>query len=89
MQTKDISTLTVLRSCLESHPDDWRKGEGSLPSWEIIMRYTGAPEKVVYSAMSREINRGCLEYGVSLRTAWLTEEGKAKLDKLINEEVTP
>jgi len=51
-------------------------------TWQYIQKETGAPEKVIYAAMEREDNRGLLEWGVSLRTAWLTKEGEQRLKQL-------
>jgi hypothetical protein len=34
-----------------------------------------APEKLVYAAMERDDRKGLIDYGVSLRTAWVTPEG--------------
>jgi len=36
-------------------------------------------EKVIYARMDRLVYRGFLEFGTSLRSAWLTDEGKAYL----------
>lgn len=84
MRTKDIDTKTVLLACHDFHSDfDFRA------PWKIIMEETGAPEKVVYSAMEREEKRGYLECGVSLRTAWLTDEGMTMLSQLLLKKITP
>ena len=70
MQRKDISVKTVIQSCLKAHqPGEHRA------SWEIIHERTNAPGKVIYAAMQRDVNKGYLEYGVSLGTAWATEKG--------------
>ena len=47
--------------------------------YELLAERTGQPEKVCFRAMERADEHGLLEYGVSLRTAWLTDEGKALL----------
>jgi hypothetical protein len=73
-QTKLIDTKTVLSACEKFHKDKDERAP-----WRIIMEETGAPEKVVYAAMEREERRGYLDYGVSLRTSWLTDKGKAFL----------
>ena len=54
----------------------------SSPPWpyETLAARTGQPEKVCYRAMERAERRGLIEYGVSLRTGWLTEAGKALLE---------
>lgn len=46
---------------------------------DILVMETGAPLKVVYAAVERTFGRGYLDYGVSLRTAWLTDKGLALL----------
>ncbi len=49
------------------------------PLWPYVLlsQWTGEPEKVCYRAMERACENGYLDYGVSLRTAWLTEAGEA------------
>lgn len=44
--------------------------------YEALAAETGQPEKVCFRAMERAADRGLIEYGVSLRTGWLTEKGK-------------
>lgn len=46
----------------------------------LLQRVTGQCEKACYRAMERAADRGLVEYGVSLRTGWLTEEGRVLLD---------
>lgn len=45
--------------------------------YETLVIETGQPEKVCYRAMERAADRDLIEYGVSLRTGWLTDKGKA------------
>ena len=40
------------------------------------------PEKVIYAKMAKLDRRGLIEYGVSLRTGWLTSKGLARLYEL-------
>lgn len=47
--------------------------------YEILQEMTGQLEKVCYRAMQRACDRGYINYGVSLRTGWLTEKGIALL----------
>ena len=77
MSRKAITTLMVL----EEYEDNVAKMAVSGVD-ERLMAKTGLPEKVVYAAMEREDDRGYLEYGVSLRCGWLTEQGKACLAEL-------
>lgn len=59
----------------------WGMGPPDKTPWpyELLAQWTGQPEKVCYRAMERAEENGLLEYGVSLRTAWLTDKGKALL----------
>ena len=43
--------------------------------YEILAKRTGKPENLCYKAMIRAERRELIEYGVSLRTGWLTEKG--------------
>jgi hypothetical protein len=76
MRRIDITTKMVLDAAKMAHT------EKTGMTWEYIQRATGAPEKVIYAAMQREEDKGYLEWGVSLRTAWLTDSGKSKLAEL-------
>ena len=77
MRRSDISTLIVLEAAEKT-----RAEKKMMMTWEHIQLATGAPEKVIYAAMQREYDQGYLEWGVSLRTAWLTPEGHKKLKEL-------
>ena len=46
---------------------------------DVLMERHGAPFKVVYAAMERTSDRGFIDYGVSLRTGWLTAKGRVLL----------
>jgi hypothetical protein len=48
---------------------------------QILARETGESEKVCFRAMERAERRGLVEYGVSLRSGWLTEKGLKLLEK--------
>lgn len=43
----------------------------------ILLEMTGAPEKVIYRAMERADERGLIDYGVTLRSGWLTDKGRS------------
>ncbi len=43
----------------------------------VLQRQTGAPWKVIDAAMERASDRGLVDYGVTLRSGWLTDKGKA------------
>lgn len=45
--------------------------------YELLAERTGECEKVCYRAMERAFDRGLIEYGTSLRSGWLTDDGLA------------
>jgi hypothetical protein len=59
-----------------------RPFEERYPADEVISAETGAPIKVVWSAMCREEDKGHLDYGINLRGGWLTDKGKQALAEL-------
>lgn len=49
---------------------------------DILRRDIPAPNKVIHSAIKRELDRGMIEFGISLKTGWLTYAGEARLAEL-------
>ena len=78
MATKDISdrAVCIAVDCYQIAMKAPHAPHVPFP-YEILSVVTGECEKVCYRAMERAARRGYLEYGVSLRTGWLTEKGKA------------
>ena len=76
MKRSDIPTRAVLEACHRFH------NRGNLAPLQILMNEFNAPEKVVYSAMERDLAKEFIDYGVSLRTAWVTPEGYKFLEKI-------
>jgi len=80
---KDISDELVCKAVAEFKKDSETRTsfiEGTFKwPYDYLHDWTGQPEKVCYRAMERAEENGLLEYGVSLRTAWLTDKGKALL----------
>ncbi len=74
MKRSDIPTKAVLMACNKFHK------ERGLSPFQILINEFNAPEKVVYAAMERESKKGLIEYGVSLRLAWITEKGNDVLN---------
>lgn len=91
MATKDIDDLAVVLAYLESRDHPQRQLEAVAGSFTlsgdggddypwphyILAARTGQPLKVCYRAMERAYRRGLVDYGVSLRSGWVTEKGKA------------
>lgn len=73
MKRSDISDLEVCQA-VQAYQDD----DSEFP-YARLMRLRGAPYKVAYAACERAADNGLIECGVSLRTGWLTEKGKALL----------
>lgn len=51
--------------------------------YDLLMERTGECFKVCYKSMERACDRDLIEYGVSLRSGWLTDKGKALLASAI------
>lgn len=79
MKRKDITDEMVCRAYADKKALD-------MTAEALLMERTGAPLKVVYRAMERADDRGLIEWGVSLRTGWLTPKGIALLN---GEELEP
>jgi hypothetical protein len=83
MATKDITDQMVCEAVERYHNfmvgHNWN--ETTKFPYEDLSKRTGEPEKVCFRAVERAYNHGLIEYGVSLRTGWLTDKGK----DLINE----
>lgn len=80
MATKDITDYRVCLAYEEMNRKRDIGGGGIEFADKILMRVTGQPEKVCYRAMERAEDRGYIDCGVSLRSGWLTEEGKELLN---------
>lgn len=79
MATKDITDIQVCEAVRDS-----RKSHGELWPYELLASRTGQPEKVCYRAMERAVRHGLIEYGVSLRSGWLTDKAVALLNVVGN-----
>ena len=71
-QRSDITDLDVCKAYQDKHPSLW--------PYEVLSETTGACEKVCFRAMERACERGYIDYGVSLRSGWLTDKGKRLID---------
>jgi hypothetical protein len=79
MAMKDISDAQVCTAVVDARAAEWKRGGESLWPYTLLMERTGQPMKVCCRAMERAADRGLVEYGVSLRTGWLTDKGQALL----------
>ena len=76
IQCKDLSELEILEAVERSGSSDCPcAGMALTEKW---------PVKVVNAKMTALVNKNLLDYGVSVRCAWLTEAGKARLEHLRN-----
>jgi hypothetical protein len=84
MATKDISDRLVLEAYREFKTvnigrTSWIADDVEWP-YDILMRKTGRSFKECWRACERAVDRDLIEYGVSLRSGWITNKGKDILD---------
>lgn len=70
MATKDVTDVQVCVAVVVCRGLDY-----VIWPYDLLSKHTCQPVKVCYNAMRRTAKRGYLEYGTSLRTAWLTDKG--------------
>ena len=70
MSMKNINDAQVCQAVLDARLEDFKRWP-----YQILSQETGECEKVCFRCMERALDRGYLEFGVSLRTAWLTDKG--------------
>ena len=75
MATKDITDRQVCEAVRDSCVRGWEPF-----NYDLLTERTGRPLKVALRALERAVQHDLIEYSVSLRTAWLTDKGKALLD---------
>lgn len=71
----DITDVMVVQAYRTARDSNWAEGW----PYEVLARQTGVPEKVAYAACERAEAHGLIECGVSLRSGWLTDAGRALL----------
>ena len=76
LQCKDID-LTLILQLIYAH----RINRDTPFAYEILTDM-GFPINVIYAKYIKLNKKGYVEYGVSIRTGWLTDEGIAKLKEL-------
>lgn len=88
MARKDISDAQVVYAssiynarCWGSSIEMQLRGDPRPFVNEILQQLTGEPIKVCDVAMRRAWTRGFIDWGVSMRTAFPTEEGLAMLER--------
>lgn len=74
MAMKDITDLQVLQAQCR-----YLENTSGPFGYELLAQETGQPVKVCYRCLERAASHGYLDYGVSLRTAWLTPLGEQLL----------
>jgi len=75
MKRKDISDFEVCKAV-----DEYQNKIRDFP-YQILSKKFDCDEKLAYSACERAERNGLIEYGISLRTGWLTEKGEELLAK--------
>jgi hypothetical protein len=70
-----VKDSAVVAAAALAHGRYWATLLGLPDTLAILVLATGAPEKVALAAMERTLQKGLVDHGVSLRTAWPTPEG--------------
>lgn len=63
---RDIPDTAIIESC-----ERWQRGEGAGP-WTD---FASVPPKLLLAKLDHMVDRGLLDYGVSLTYPWPTEKG--------------
>jgi hypothetical protein len=71
MAMKDVPDALVCKAYAEARANNFVRWP-----YEMLSEWTRQPEKVCFRAMERACDHGLIEYGVSLRTGWLTDKGR-------------
>jgi len=74
----DISDAIVCKAYVAKNNHDHH----SFADEELQRMFPEYPIKVIYAAMERADMNGLIEYGVSLRSGWLTDVGHRMLEDL-------
>lgn len=69
LQLKDVPESEILQACRDFHA-----GRGPTPEKSLAHKY---PPKLILKKMEKMADANLIEYGVSLRTAWVVGENKA------------
>lgn len=90
MATRDISDVQVLKAYQEfkKYTGPWIESQCLFP-YGVLMQWTGLSFKECYAAMERAERRGLIEYGVSLRSGWITEKGIKLLEQAEEHDLVP
>ena len=72
MKRSDITDWQVCLAASLAHPKR---------TLDMLMEITGEPQAVCLAAIERAESRGLVEVGVSLATAWLTDDGHSLLEQ--------
>lgn len=76
MSRKDVTDRAVCLAYAERNAERPNRGAHV---YERLAASTGQCEKVCWRAMERACDHGLIEYGVNLRSGWLTDAGEALL----------
>lgn len=80
MKASDIPDRDALEACERAHAPE-QTADARRASY-CYLTDSGYPPKVVDAKFARLARRGLIEAGVSIRTAWLTDRGRALLVSL-------
>ncbi len=78
MKAADVPERAILEAYEAFH-------QGASWIWEVPA-LSVFPPKVLWAKVDKLLGRGFLEYGTSIRSAWLTDKGRARLAVLRESE---
>jgi hypothetical protein len=76
VKRSDITDREALEAC-------WGYGKPSGSGGLTVLMQAGYPQKVAERKLEQLVDRGWLDYGVSIGFPWRTPEGEAELDKVV------
>lgn len=84
MKRSDISDRLICEAIALSKKIREEGSDGAQIVWphDLIMPWLDVPFAVVDAALNRAYERDLIECGVSLRSAWLTEKGRALITRM-------
>ncbi len=79
MARKDVTTRMVMSAVYLARGTPW------FTAWDLLGFFSGECSKVCIAAISREIDRGLLTYGVNICLPFFTEKGMEWIEENLNE----
>ena len=86
LKRKHVPTYYVLKAYEILQDERGKNNSYVFFPYQYLSIWTGACDNVCYRAMERDYDNGYIDYGVSLRSGWLTNKGKELIRKGYNND---